>query len=51
MPSLQTAHSTEPLIRIENLCKSYSLQDADGGTITNQVLFDINLTFEEGSFY
>ncbi len=50
MPSLQTAHSTEPLIRIENLCKSYSLQDADGGTITNQVLFDINLAIYPGEF-
>ena len=50
MPSPQTARSTAPLIRIENLCKSYSLQDADSGTITNQVLFDINLTIYPGEF-
>jgi putative ABC transport system ATP-binding protein len=51
MPSsIQTVHSIEPLIRIENLCKSYSLQDTDGGTITNQVLFDINLTIYPGEF-
>ncbi len=43
-------HSATPLIKIENLCKSYSLQDANGKTITNQVLFDINLTINPGEF-
>ena len=43
-------HSATPLIKIENLCKSYSLQDANGKTITNQVLFNINLTIHQGEF-
>jgi putative ABC transport system ATP-binding protein len=42
--------SVQPLITIQNLCKSYSLQDAFGKTITNQILFDINLTINEGEF-
>lgn len=50
MSSTQANHSDNPLIRIENLCKSYSLQDANGKTITNQVLFDINLTINRGEF-
>ena len=50
MSSIQTNHSDNQLIRIENLCKSYSLQDANGKTITNQVLFDINLTINRGEF-
>jgi len=50
MPLIQTNHSTSPLIRIENLCKSYSLEDANGKIITNQVLFDINLTINQGEF-
>lgn len=50
MSLIQTAHLTEPLILIENLCKSYNLQDTDGGTITTQVLFDINLTIYPGEF-
>ena len=50
MSSIQTNHSDNSLIRIENLCKSYSLQDANGKTITNQVLFNINLTINQGEF-
>ncbi|MBL0011881.1 MAG: ABC transporter ATP-binding protein [Nitrosomonas sp.] len=50
MSSIQSNHPASPLIRIENLCKSYSLQDANGKTITNQVLFDINLTINPGEF-
>ena len=50
MSSIQANHSYNQLIRIENLCKSYSLQDANGKTITNQVLFDINLTINQGEF-
>jgi putative ABC transport system ATP-binding protein len=46
----QITHSADPLIRIENLCKSYSLQDANGKTITNQVLFNINLSINQGEF-
>lgn len=50
MSSLQTNHSANPLIRIENLCKNYNLQDANGKTITNQILFNINLTINQGEF-
>ncbi len=42
--------SAEPLIRIEHLGKSYSLQDAYGYTITNPVLFDVNLSIRYGEF-
>ncbi|WP_292982285.1 ABC transporter ATP-binding protein [Nitrosomonas sp.] len=50
MASMQAAHTANPLIQIENLCKSYNLQGADGKTITNQVLFSINLTINPGEF-
>ena len=50
MTATQTVHSTAPLIRIERLCKSYSLQAADGSTVTNQVLFDIDFTIDPGEF-
>lgn len=50
MPSQSTFLPTTPLIRIGNLCKHYDLQDADGNTITNPVLFDINLTIHPGEF-
>ncbi|PXW91173.1 putative ABC transport system ATP-binding protein [Nitrosomonas sp. Nm84] len=50
MSSIQATHSANPLIQIENLCKSYSLQDANGKTITTQVLFNINLTINQGEF-
>ena len=50
MPPIPIAHTASPLIQIENLCKSYSLQDANGKTITNQVLFDINLNIDRGEF-
>ncbi|GKS68899.1 putative ABC transport system ATP-binding protein [Nitrosomonas sp. PY1] len=38
------------LIRIEHLGKSYSLQDTHGQTITNPVLFDVNLSIQKGEF-
>ncbi len=50
MTFAQTAPATQTLIRIDDLCKSYSLQDANGRTVTNQVLFDINLTIQRGEF-
>lgn len=50
MVSVQAAPAAGVLIQIEDLCKSYSLQDANGNTISNQVLFDINLTIDQGEF-
>lgn len=50
---MHLAHNNLPdkaIVRIENLCKSYSLQGADGRTIINQVLFDINITVYQGEF-
>ena len=46
----QANHVGHSLIRIENLCKSYNLQDASGKTITNQVLFNIDLAISQGEF-
>ncbi|OQW42941.1 MAG: macrolide ABC transporter ATP-binding protein [Proteobacteria bacterium SG_bin4] len=50
MTSAQNNNSDTTVIRIEDLCKSYSLQGADGKTIINQVLFDINITVHQGEF-
>ncbi|MCE7913776.1 MAG: ABC transporter ATP-binding protein [Nitrosomonas sp. PRO4] len=50
MAETEIAHADKPLIQINNLCKSYSLQDANGKTITNQVLFDVNLIINPGEF-
>lgn len=46
----QNNNADTAIIRIENLCKSYSLQGADGKTIISQVLFDINITVNQGEF-
>ncbi len=50
MLPIQKNHVGYSLIRIENLCKSYSLQDVHGRTITNQVLFNIDLIINQGEF-
>ena len=50
MLPIQTNHPGHSLIRIENLCKSYNLLDANGKTITNQVLFNIDLIINQGEF-
>lgn len=50
MLPIQTNHPGHSLIRIENLCKSYNLLDANGRTITNQVLFNIDLIINQGEF-
>lgn len=49
MTSLQHA-SGEPLIRVENLCKIYSLGDGISGTVNSQVLFDVSLAIDRGEF-
>ena len=46
MTSLQPNVFEIALIRVENLCKIYSLESGDkqgGGTVNSQVLFDVNL--------
>lgn len=50
MLPIQTNYVGHSLIRIENLCKSYNLLDANGKTITNQVLFNIDLIINQGEF-
>lgn len=42
----------ETLLKVENLCKIYSLDSGikGGGTINSQVLFDVNLTIDRGEF-
>lgn len=50
MTSIAMNNSIDSLIRIEHLGKSYSLQDAHGQTITNPVLFDVNLSIRYGEF-
>lgn len=50
MTSIAMNNSIDSLIRIEHLVKSYSLQDAHGQTITNPVLFDVNLSIRYGEF-
>ncbi|SEF55647.1 ABC transporter ATP-binding protein [Nitrosomonas ureae] len=50
MSLTQPTHSTQSLIQLEHLCKSYSLQDAHGHTITTQVLHQIDLTIRQGEF-
>ncbi|PSJ16723.1 ABC transporter ATP-binding protein [Nitrosomonas supralitoralis] len=50
MSSIPTTHSAQSLIHLEQLCKSYSLQDAHGQIITTHVLYNINLTIHQGEF-
>lgn len=52
MPPLQHQVGGEPLIKVENLCKTYSLNSGvkGEGTINSQVLFDVNLAISRGEF-
>jgi len=50
MSLTQSTHSAQPLIQLERLCKSYSLQDAHGQIITTQILHHIDLTIHQGEF-
>ena len=42
----------EPLIKVENLCKTYSLDSGikGGEAVNSQVLFDVNLAIDRGEF-
>jgi len=50
MAAPQPRTVSQTLIKIEDLCKNYYLDGADGKTISNQVLFDINLEIKQGEF-
>jgi putative ABC transport system ATP-binding protein len=42
--------SSAPLIRVEDLSRTYTLGNSASGTVNSQVLFDINLVIEHGEF-
>jgi len=48
--SVQPVSSVEPLIRVENLCKTYSLNGGSKESINSQVLFDVSLDIAHGEF-
>ncbi|SCY16750.1 putative ABC transport system ATP-binding protein [Nitrosospira sp. Nl5] len=50
MTPLRHHASSEPLIKVENLCKIYSLENGGNGTVNSQVLFDVSLTINRGEF-
>lgn len=52
MRLLQNSISGESLIKVENLSKTYSLDNGikGGGTINSQVLFDVSLSIYRGEF-
>ncbi|MDN5835882.1 MAG: ABC transporter ATP-binding protein [Nitrosospira sp.] len=54
MTSRQSHISGEPLIKVENLCKTYNLDNGatgnGGGAINSQVLFDVNLAIGREEF-
>ncbi len=50
MASVQPDDSAEPLIRAEDLCKTYSLDNGINGTVNSQVLYDVNLSIGRGEF-
>ncbi len=55
MAALPNIESARPLIRTENLCKSYRLggearSTGGAGEVNSQVLFDVNLTIGQGEF-
>ena len=48
--SAQLQPSAEPLIRVENLCKTYSLNGGGRESVNSQVLFDVSLDISQGEF-
>lgn len=48
--SAQPPPSAAPLIRVENLCKTYSLEGGGKESINSQVLFDVSLGINQGEF-
>lgn len=50
MIAARPATSAQQLIKVENLCKIYSLNNATQESLNSQVLFDINLTIHQGEF-
>ena len=48
--SVQSESSAEPLIRVDRLCKTYSLESGINGTVNSQVLYDVSLSINRGEF-
>ncbi len=46
----QQNNVTQTLIKLDKLCKSYHLDDANGKTMSTQVLFDVALNIQQGEF-
>jgi len=46
----QQNNVTQTLIKLDKLCKSYHLDDANGKTMSTQVLFDVALNIQQGDF-
>jgi len=42
--------TNQPLIKVEHLCKSYTLDSQTNGSPDSQVLFDINVEIKQGEF-
>src|SRR5690242_1471504 len=52
-PRVSAQVSGEPLLRVKNLCKIYSLEGGNklgGGAVNSQVLYDVNLAIPRGEF-
>ena len=52
MRPLENHISGKSLIKVENVCKTYSLESGikGGGTVNSQVLFDVSLSINRGEF-
>lgn len=48
--SLLLQNTSQTLIKLGKLCKSYHLDDANGKAISTQVLFDVDLNIQKGEF-
>ena len=48
--SLLLQNTSQTLIKLDKLCKSYHLDDANGKAISTQVLFDVDLNIQKGEF-
>ncbi len=50
MHAPQQNNATQALIKLDKLCKSYHLDDANGKTMSTQVLFNVALNIQQGDF-
>lgn len=50
MLPIRPSTSSQPLIKVEHLCKSYALGSKENSSLNSQVLFDINVEIDQGEF-